>query len=110
MSRVNSHNDFGHDDSNINIVIVIIIFKPTSTKPQLLLLLLLLILLLIIIIITDDNFAQGTCVHTKVQQELAVFTAISTECGHLVSREIPNTLTETETVCISTYVGIQSDL
>jgi len=40
MYRVNSHNDFGHDDSTINIVIVvvvvviIIIFKPTSTKPQ----------------------------------------------------------------------------
>jgi len=25
MNRVNSHNDFGHDDSTINIVIVIII-------------------------------------------------------------------------------------
>jgi len=36
MNRVNSRNDFGHDDSAINIVVVIIIiiFKPTSTKPQ----------------------------------------------------------------------------
>jgi len=36
MNRVNSPNDFGHDDSTINIVVVIIIiiFKPTSTKPQ----------------------------------------------------------------------------
>jgi len=25
MNRVNSHNDFGHDDSTINIVVVIII-------------------------------------------------------------------------------------
>jgi len=40
MNRVNSRDDFGHDDSTINtvvviIVIIIIIFlKPTSTKPQ----------------------------------------------------------------------------
>jgi len=39
MNRVNSRNDFGHDDSTIIIVIaiiiiIIIIFKPTSTKPQ----------------------------------------------------------------------------
>ena len=36
MNRVNSRNDFGHDDSTINIVIAIIIIflKPTSTKPQ----------------------------------------------------------------------------
>ena len=43
MNQVNSRNDFGHDDSTINIVIAIIIiiiiiiiffFKPTSTKPQ----------------------------------------------------------------------------
>jgi len=39
MNLVNSCNDFGHDDSTINIVVVIIIiiiiiFKPTSTKPQ----------------------------------------------------------------------------
>jgi len=26
MNQVNSHNDFGHDDSTINIVVVIIIF------------------------------------------------------------------------------------
>jgi len=32
---VNSRNDFGCDDSTINIVVVIIIiFKPASTKPQ----------------------------------------------------------------------------
>ena len=43
MNRVYSRNDFGHDDSTINIVMAIIIiiilsfflfFKPTSTKPQ----------------------------------------------------------------------------
>jgi len=39
MNRVNSRNDFGQDDSTINIVVVIIIIiiiiiKPTSTKPQ----------------------------------------------------------------------------
>jgi len=38
MNRVNSRNNFGHDDSTINIVmaiiIIIIIFKPTSTKLQ----------------------------------------------------------------------------
>jgi len=36
INRVNSRNDFGHDDSTINIVIAIIIIflKPTSTKPQ----------------------------------------------------------------------------
>ena len=38
INRVNSRNDFGHDDSTINIVMAIIIiilfFKPTSTKPQ----------------------------------------------------------------------------
>jgi len=37
MNRVNSRNDFGHDDSTIIIVIaiiIIIIIKPTSTKPQ----------------------------------------------------------------------------
>jgi len=40
MNRVNSRNDFGHDDSTINIIVVIkiiiiiiIIFKSTSTKP-----------------------------------------------------------------------------
>jgi len=40
MNRVNSRNDFGHDDSTINIIvaiiiiiIIIIIFKSTSTKP-----------------------------------------------------------------------------
>ena len=32
---MNSRNDFGCDDSTINIVVVIIIiFKPASTKPQ----------------------------------------------------------------------------
>jgi len=43
MNRVYSRNDFGHDDSTINIVMAIIIiiillfflfFKPTSTNPQ----------------------------------------------------------------------------
>ena len=27
MNRMNSHNDFGHDDSTINIVVLIIIIK-----------------------------------------------------------------------------------
>jgi len=35
MIRVNSRNDFGHDDSTTNVaVVIIIIYKPTSTKPQ----------------------------------------------------------------------------
>jgi len=39
MNRVNSRNDFGHDDSTLHIVVVvyiiiIIIIIPTSTKPQ----------------------------------------------------------------------------
>jgi len=28
MNRVNSHNDFGHDDSTINTVVIVIIFNP----------------------------------------------------------------------------------
>ena len=37
MNRVNSCNDFSHNESTINIVVVIVIifiFKPTCTKPQ----------------------------------------------------------------------------
>ena len=37
MNRVNSHNDFGHDDSTINIVMaIIIIIKWPSRSPKLL--------------------------------------------------------------------------
>jgi len=32
MNRVNSRNDFGHDDSTINIVMAIIIIKLYLTK------------------------------------------------------------------------------
>jgi len=36
MNRVNSRNDFGHDDSTINIVMAIIIIKWPSRSPKLL--------------------------------------------------------------------------
>jgi len=31
MNQVNSHNDFGHDDSTINIVMAVIIILATQT-------------------------------------------------------------------------------
>ena len=34
MNRVNSHNDFGHDDSTINIVMAIIIIIITTTDRK----------------------------------------------------------------------------
>jgi len=35
MNRVNSRNDFGHDDSTINTVVAIIIIIITTTKTSL---------------------------------------------------------------------------
>ena len=37
MNRINSRNDFGHDDSTTNIVVVIIIITVTDIRSQLLL-------------------------------------------------------------------------
>jgi len=34
MNRVNSRNDFGHDDRTINIVVVIIILKKNFYNPR----------------------------------------------------------------------------
>ena len=34
MNRVNSGNDFGHDDSTINIVMAVIIFFCPPAQPQ----------------------------------------------------------------------------
>jgi len=34
MNRVNSRNDFGHDDSTINIVVVIIVSTDTGTRSR----------------------------------------------------------------------------
>jgi len=34
MNRVNSRNEFGHDDSTVNIVVVNIIFRPRWSIPR----------------------------------------------------------------------------